>query len=74
MVTTWRCTTHNVTLTSQPGHRQLRGIMGHTGACILSQLKPDTEYRLLATGSKMRWVMAGRSRMAEQIEEVTSGE
>lgn len=74
MVTTWRCATHNVTLVLRPGYRHLRGILGETGSCILSQAKPAAEYRAFAIGTKTRWVWAGRSRLAEQIEEMTDHE
>lgn len=70
----WQCMTHNVTLDVTAQTRHLRGMHGQTGACVLSQPKPESAFGALATGQTTRWVMAGRSRAAEQVQEVTDHE
>lgn len=70
----WQCMTHNVTLDVAAHSRHLRGAHGQTGACVLSQPKPESTFRALATGHATRWVMAGRSHAAEQVQEVTTHE
>lgn len=70
----WQCRTHHVTLQVTPGQRSLQGVLGAVGGCILSQAKPEAVYQSLASEHTRRWVHTGRSRMAEQIEEVSTGE
>lgn len=62
----WRCNTHGVTLDVQGPRRRLRGALGSTGRCALSN--GWTEQRLTVAAKEPPRTVEGGKFALEQIE------